>query len=128
MCCSEHTALCLWGGLLKAQAQKSVAVPDSLDARTCCTFWCTLLRFDSCCCSHCEMEAGRNGLVEGMADENGSSWLLGLPRRRGWECSTEPELFCVTVLVADPCNSCSTPAGARYGLGTEVPWRNGLSP
>lgn len=67
-----------------------------------------------------EMEAGRNGLVEGMAGGNDSSWLLGLPQRRGWECSTESKLSCVTGLVAGPWNSCTTPAGARYGLGTEA--------
>lgn len=116
LCIALSTVLCA-----SRVAQKSVAVPGLLDARTCCTFWCNSLHFDSCCCSQLEMEAGRNGLVEGMAGGNGSSWLLGLCLRgEGGECSTEWALFCVTVLIADPWKSCSTPARARYGLGTEA--------
>lgn len=74
----------------------------------------------------CEMEAGRNGLVEGMT--GGNDCLLFspviVPQRRGWACSIELEHFSpawhFTVLIADLCKSYSTPAGARCGLGTDT--------
>ena len=126
MCCFDHTDLCLWCGLSKSSAVKAVAVPKFLNARTCCTFWRNLLHFNSCSSSECEMEAGRNGLVEGMT--GGNDCLLFtpaiMPQRRGWACSTESEHFSpawhFTVLIADLWKSCSTPAGARYGLGAEA--------
>lgn len=72
------------------------------------------------------MEAGRNGLVEGMT--GGNDCLLFtpviMPQRRRWACSREAEHFSpawhFTVLIADLWKSYSAPAGARYGLGTEA--------
>lgn len=126
----EHTALCLWGGLSKAQAQKSVAVPDLLNARTCCTFWCNLLHFDSCCCSQCEMEAGRNGLVQGMAGGNDSSWLLGLCLRGGAGNAAQSWSFSVSLclLLTHGIATAVLQLGSDMGWELRLPWRNGLSP
>lgn len=58
------------------------------------------------------MEAGRNGLVEGMAGGNDSSWLLGLCLRGEEGNAAQSQSFSLTVFVADPWSSCGTPAGA----------------
>lgn len=65
--------------------------------------------------------------MEGMT--SGNDCLLFtpviMPQRRGWACSAaESERFSpawhFAVLISDPWKSHSTPAGARYGLGTET--------
>lgn len=76
------------------------------------------------------MEAGRNGLVEGMTDENDCLLFtpVTVPQRRGWACSTESERFSPAWHFTDLLKSYSAPAGARYGLGTEATLEKGLSP
>lgn len=69
------------------------------------------------------MEAGRNGLVEGMTGGNGCllSAPVIMPQRRGWARSTDWErcsqLGVFTLLTADLLKVCSAAGGARLGSG-----------
>lgn len=124
LCIALSTVLCASG-----VAQKSVAVPGLLDARTCCTFWCNSLHFDSCCCSQLEMEAGRNGLVEGMAGGNGSSWLLGLCLRGEGGNAAQSGRFSVSLCsLLTHGRAVVLLLGPDMGWGLRLPWRHGLSP
>lgn len=123
MCCFDHPDLCLWCGLSKPWAVKAVAVPNLLNARTCCTFWRNLLRLNSCSSSDCELEAGRNGLVERMTAGNDCLLLTSviMPQRMGTQHRTGAFLPSSAFRLW---KSYSTPGGggmgSRYGLGAET--------
>lgn len=94
-----------------------------LNAGTCCTFWCNLLRLNSCYSLECELEAGRNGLVERMTGGNDCLVFTPviMPQRMGTQHRTRAFL---PRLVFHLWKSYSTPGGggigSRYGLGAEA--------
>lgn len=75
------------------------------------------------------MEAGRNGLVEGMAGGNDSSWLLGLCLRGEDGNAAQGRSFSVSLcLLLTHGIAVVFQLGPGMAWDLRLPWRNGLSP